>query len=220
MAFDLSVIEARLGLLAWRDAQLSAITAQFNAAWPALESAIEKQVADLWLWQVAQAHYDITPLAHALIAPWVEEQARIAATRAEDALVQIMATLPVNSLGDHAMTALPALAGVGLIAASVVAVPAVVSYATVATIPFLLIGTTISTPILLAGGAALAALSLTGSGVLGRANNRTRKHLEDRLKAHARTVIFGDGQPPSARCFLNDTQALVLKAGQTELEIA
>lgn len=221
MTFDLSIIQTQLGLLTWRDTQLSAITAQFNAAWPALEAAIDKHVADMTLWQIGWAHYDIAPVARDLIAPWAEEQACIAATRAEEGLAEIMAILPAASLADHAMTALPALAGVGLIAASVVAVPAVVSYATVASVSFLVVTTTaISTPILLAGGAAIAAMSLTGSGVLGHANERARTHLADLLKAHARTVIFGDGLAPSARCLLNDTQALVLKAGKTELEAA
>jgi hypothetical protein len=45
-----------------------------------------------------------------------------------------------------------------------------------------------------------------------------RSHLTGRLTQHARTVVFGDGLAPADRCLLNDTQAIVLKAGQTSLE--
>ena len=97
--------------------------------------------------------------------------------------------------------------------------PAVVSYATVASVSFVVFTTTtVSTPILLAGGAAIAVLSMTGTKALGHAKDRIRSHLSDRLTRHARAVVFGDGLAPSARCLLNDTQAIVLKAGQTMLE--
>lgn len=208
MTFNLTVIETKLSLLAWRDAQLCAITAQFETAWPALEQAIDRHVAEMPLWKVAKAHVDMRQLAHRLIAPWAEDQGREAAARAQEGLSEILESLPRGSLSEHTRTALPALAGVGLIAASVVAVPAVVTYATV------------TTPLLLAGGTVIAALSLTGSSALGRAKRRTRDHLAERLKSHARTAVFGDGQAPSAPCLLNNLQALVLKAGQREMETA
>lgn len=219
MAFSLSSIETQLSLLAWRDTQLFSITSQFENAWPILEKAIDAHVAEMPLWKIARAHVGITPLAHDLIAPWAEEQGRVAAVRAEEGLAEIIAALPPGSLAEHGMTALPALAGAGLIAASVMAVPAVVSYATVTSVSMLVFTTsTVSAPLLWVGGAAVAALSLTGSSALGYANRRTRNHLAERLKRHARTTVFGDGREPTARCLLNDTQALVLKAGQSQLE--
>lgn len=219
MTFSLSAIETQLSLLAWRDTQLSTITSQFENAWPVLERAIDGHVAAMPMWKVAQAHVDITSLAHNLIAPWAEQQGQVAAARAEEGLAEILAALPPGSLAEHGMTALPALAGAGLIAASVMAVPAVVTYATVTSVSMVVFTTsTISAPLLLAGGAALATLSLTGSSAIGYAKRRTRSHLVERLKRHARATIFGDGQERGARCLLSDTQALVLKAGQTKLE--
>ena len=219
MTFNLSAIEAQLAFLSWRDTQLQSITTQFEAAWPTLEAAIERHVAEMPLWKVAQAHYDIQPVATDVVVPWAEEQGRIAAARAEEGLREILANAPQGALSDYAATALPAIAGVGLLAASVLAVPAVVSYATVTSVSFLVLTTTtISTPVLLAGGAALAALSLTGKSALRHAKDRLRIHLTRRITQHAQTVVFGDGLPPAARCLLNDTQAIVLRAGQTSLE--
>lgn len=50
MTFNLSAIDMQLSLLAWRDTQLSAITAQLEAAWPALEHAIDHHVDQIPLW--------------------------------------------------------------------------------------------------------------------------------------------------------------------------
>ncbi|WP_405402738.1 hypothetical protein [Paracoccus sp. Ld10] len=219
MTFNLSTIEAQLKLLSWRDTQLQSITAQFEGAWPGLELAIKNHVASMSLWGVTRAHYDIGPIAGEIIVPWAEEQGRIAAARAEEGLAEILASAPHGALSDYASTALPAIAGVSLLAASVLVVPAVVSYATVASVSFVVFTTTtVSTPILLVGGAAIAALSMTGTKALGHATDRIRSHFEDRLTRYARTVVFGDGLAPSARCLLNDTQAIVLRAGQTSLE--
>lgn len=221
MTFSISAIETQLSLLAWRDTQLSTITSQFENAWPVLERAVDDHVAEMPLWRVAQAHVGITSLARDLITPWAEEQGQVAATRAEEGLAEILEALPAGSLTEHGMTVLPALAGAGLIAASVMAVPAVVTYATVTSVSMLVFTTsTISTPLLLMGGAAVATLSLTGSSALVHANRRTRNHLAERLKRYARATVFGDGQEPNARCLLNDTQAFILKAGQTKLESA
>lgn len=221
MTFSLTAIETQLSLLAWRDTQLSTITSQFENAWPVLERAIDDHVAEMPLWKVAQAHVGITPLARDLITPWAEEQGQVAAARAEEGLAEILEALPAGSLAEHGMTVLPALAGAGLIAASVMAVPTVVTYATVTSVSMLVFTTsTISTPLLLMGGAAVATLSLTGSSALVHANRRTRNHLAERLKRHARATVFGDGQEPNARCLLNDTQAFILTAGQTKLESA
>lgn len=221
MIFDLASIETQIALLDWRDTQLSSITAQFESAWPALEVAIERHVAEMPLWKVAQAHVDPRPLARTLITPWAEDQNRVAANRAEDGLAEIIAAAPRDGIASHAATALPALAGMGLIAASVVALPAVVSYATITSVSFLVVtSTALSTPLLLAGGAVIAGLSLTGTSVIGNAASRSRSHLADRLKGHARTVVFGDGIAAAARCLLNDTQAAVLLAGKTSLESA
>lgn len=221
MTFELASVETQLALLDWRNTQLSSITAQFEAAWPDMQTAIERHVAEMPMWKVAHAHVDPRPLARALITPWAEEQNRIAAIRAEDGLAEIVAAAPRDGIAGHAMTALPALAGAGLIAASIIAVPAVVSYATMVSVSIATLSfTALSTPLLLAGGVVLAGVSLTGGKVMGHAAQKSRTHLADRLKRHSRTVIFGDGIAPTARCLLNDTQAAVLLAGKTSLESA
>lgn len=213
---ELAIIEARLRLIEWRNAQTEKITEQFETAWPELEADIQQHVETLSLTKVAQTHAHIHAATQALLAPWIEQQTLIAAVRAEDDLAQIIALLPREGIAGHAWTVLPAVAGLGLIAASIFSIPAVVSFATVSVLGVSL-GTS-SVPILLAGSTAFIMLSLTGSSVVGKALRRGRSHLTERMIRHARSVIFGDGRPPSERCVLSDTQAAVLTAAQTALE--
>lgn len=216
---ELAIVEARLRLVAWRDKQMVAVTEQFEAAWPALAENIDRHVAELSLWRVAQSHTSVASALEELLAPWRQEQWRIASVRADESLTAVMATLPQDSLASHAGTILPAVAGVGLVAASVAAIPAVMSFATVSATSLLFFSTsTISIPLLLVGGGAVAALSLTGSTVLGSAMQTGRNNLAERMKTHARSAIFGDGRPLTERSILSDTQAAVLKSAQTALE--
>lgn len=211
-----AIIQGRLRLTEWRNSQTEQITSQFEAAWPELDAAIEQHVAALSLIGVARGHVDVSGAIQKLLGPWVEEQAKVAAGRAQDDLADIIALLPAEGMASHAWTVLPAVGGAGMIAASVLAVPAVVSFATTVTMFGLTVTT--STPLLLAGGTVLAAMSLTGSKVVGKAAQRGRDHLAERMKRQARSAVFGDGRKPSDRCVVSDIQAAVLKAGQTALE--
>ena len=211
-----AIVQGHLRLIEWRNGQTEQITSQFAAAWPELEAAIDRHVAELPLFAVARAHANVPAAAKRLLAPWVEAQTTAAAVRAEDDLAEVIGLLSQDGIASHAWTVLPAVGGVGLIAASVLAIPAVVSFATITT--FFGLSTTISSPLLLAGGTVLAAMSLTGSSVIGKAVRRGRTHLADRIKRQARSAIFGDGRNPSDRCVVSDTQAAILKAAQAALE--
>ncbi|REF73519.1 hypothetical protein [Paracoccus versutus] len=210
-----AVIQGHLRLIAWRNSQTEQITDQFAAAWPELEMAIDRHVAELSLFAVARAHSNVPAATGRLLAPWVEAQTKIAAVRAQDDLAEVIALLPQDGIASHAWTVLPAVGGLGLIAASVLAMPTVLSFATVTVFGFL---ATTSSPLLLAGGAVLAVMSLTGSAAIGKAKQRGRTHLAERIKRQARSAIFGDGRNPWDRCVVSDTQAAVLKAAQTALE--
>lgn len=193
---EFAIIQGRLRLIEWRNRQTERITTQFEAAWPELEAAIDRHVAALSLIGVARAHGNVRGATQTVLAPWVEAQTEIAAVRAEDDLAQVIALLPGDGIASHAWTVLPAVGGIGLIAASVLVAPA-----------------------MLVGGAAAAILTLTGSSVVGKAAQRGRSHLAQRMKRQARSAIFGDGRNPSDRCVVSDTQAAVLKAAQTALEV-
>lgn len=206
---EFAIIQGRLRLIEWRNIQAEQITTQFEAAWPQLEAAIDQHVAELTLVGVARAHANLGGATEKLLGPWVEAQTRIAAVRAEDDLAQVIAALPRDGIASHAWTVLPAVGGAGLIAASVVAAQAISATG----LAFFLGG-----PVMLACGAALAVLALTGSSVVGKAAQRGRSHLSERMKRQARSAIFADGRKPYERCVVSDTQAALLKAAQTALE--
>lgn len=203
-----AIVQGRLRLTEWRNSQTEQITSQFEAAWPGLDVAIEQHVAALSLIGVARAHANVRGATQELLAPWADVQAKAAAVRAQDDLADIMALLPSDGIASHTWTVLPAVGGLGLIAASVLAVPAI-SFTGLA---FL------GSPVLLTGGAVLAVLTLTGSSIVGKSAQRGRDHLVKRMKRQARSAIFGDGRDASERCIVSDIQAAVLKAAQSALE--
>ncbi|GGE28351.1 hypothetical protein SAMN05421774_11811 [Gemmobacter megaterium] len=219
MSFDLAMIETQLDLLEWRDVQLEAITQQLEDAFPSLINSIEEHVERLSIGKVAWFHANPNSLATEVIAPWADNQARIALARAEESLSDIVRDMHANDkASDHLGAALPALAGISAIAASVAALPAVVSFATLTSTSFFFITTSwISLPLLLTGGAVLTGLSLAGMKTLGHAGSKTRAHLVRRVAAIAQTAVFGYGLPPDARCLINVLQAAVLKAGENKL---
>ena len=222
MSFDLHSIEAKLELLDWREREFETISSQLEKAYPELLSAILTHVDSMRLSSVAWTHANPKPLAQTLIAPWADEQSRIGVNRAEGRLKEVLDGLATDSdLRNHLSAALPALAGAGIIAASVAALPSLVTFATVTTTTLLISTTTVvSVPTLLIGGSVLAVLSATGVKTLDHANSKTRAQLVRRIAAMAQTAIFGQGLPPDARCLVNDLQAMVLQAGRNTLDEA
>ena len=220
MSFELADVETQLGLLDWRNSQLEAVTDQLERAFPKLSDAIVERIANMSSMDVGRAHLNPRPLAESLIAPWAEEQSRIAVDRAEASLSGLISSLKLEgSLADHLGSALPALTGVGMLAASVLGLPAIVSYATITTTSFLIFTTsTISIPILLAGGTVLAGMSFAGMKAFDQAKDKMRAHLAARVQSLALAAIFGHGLAPDTRYLLNDLQAAILKSGQTQLE--
>lgn len=220
MPFELADIETQLGLLDWRNGQLEAVTDQLEQAFPNLSGAIIERIAAMSSLEVGRAHLNPRPLAESLIAPWAAEQSRIAFNRAEASLSGLISSLKLEgSLADHLGSALPALTGVGMLAASVLGLPAIVSYATITTTSFLVFSTsTISIPLLLAGGTVLAGMSFAGVKAFDQAKDKMRVHLAARVQSLALAAIFGHGLAPDERYLLNDLQAAILKSGQTQLE--
>lgn len=220
MTFDLARVETNIRLIDWRNDQLEAITDQLEDAFPSLAVAIANHVAGLSTFEVGKGHMNPKRIAEELIAPWAEEQSSLAINRAEASLSDLISKLPHdNGLESHLKSALPAIAGVGMLAASVLGLPAIVSFATVTTSSFLVFSTSaVSVPLLLAGGTVLAGMSFAGVKVVDHAKDKMRANLIARVQTIALSAVFGYGLAPEARCLLNDLQATVLKAGETELE--
>lgn len=221
MTFDLARVETNLRLIDWRNDQMEAITGQLEDAFPSLAAAITNHVVELSTFEVGRGHMNPKKIAEDLIKPWAEKQSHLAINRAEASLSDLISKLPQsNDLGSHLASALPAIAGVGMLAASVLGLPAVVSFATVTTTSFLVLSTSaVSLPLLLAGGTVLASMSFAGVKVVDHAKDKMRANLIARVQTIALSAVFGYGLPPDARCLLNDLQATVLKAGETELGV-
>lgn len=218
MLINLAEIETRIELIDWRDSAMASVTEQLENAFPTLIAAIEDRVRDLTTFQVAKAHADPRSLTQEMLRTWADEQSQIAFARAETELDALISNLKSEGNLGAVATALPAVAGVGMLAASVLALPALVTYATVTTTSFLVFSTSaVSIPVLLVGGTGLALLSLTGSKIVADTAAKARAHLASRVEAYARSAVFGTGAAPDARYLLNDLQAAILKAGQTQL---
>lgn len=219
MAFDLVRVEAEFALVDWRNRELEAVTAQITAALPALMALIESHVAQMGTFAVGRAHLYPKSLTEELLAPWIAQQSAIAASRAKEGLAELTESLPTGwEIGGHLQSALPAAAGAGLLAASVIGLPTVVSYATITTTSlFFFTTSSLSLPVLLAGGTVLAGLSFAGVRTMDHAMDKTRRHLVQRVQAAALAAVTGYGLPPDARTLITDLQAAALDAGQALL---
>lgn len=227
MSTSTQTILATLEFLAWRDEQMAAISAQLEDAYPALRAALDRMVDEGDLVSVAAATTRLRPAASKVIRTWSEEQGRIALARAAAELEDVLAAHPpdLDAGADGwtavAATALPAAAGVGLVAASLAAIPTVISFATVTTSSFAFFATsTVSWPLFAVGAAVLAVASFAGSTVVARAVSEARALLKRRLGETAARAVFGTGLAPDARCLLNDLQALIVRAGLNRLQEA
>lgn len=222
-------IAEQLEFLAWRDAQLSAISLQLEGAFPALLDGLSSRVEHASLVDLVHSTLTLKSSAEAIMQQWSSEQLDAASIRAEaeleDALLQLPGGLKLDSdIWEQGGKALPALAGVGLIGASVAAIPAMISFATIVTpaTSFLFFWgaaatTTISWPLFALGAAGVGVATLVGSQSLKAAETGARNKLRCRMHKEAGRQVFGIGEEPGARCILSDIQAAVVKAGQNRI---
>lgn len=217
-------IAAQLEFLAWRDAQLAAISLQLEEAFPALIDDLSEQVELASMVNLMRSTVALKSSTAKIIQRWSARQLEIASRRAEAALEDTLEQLPGglnldSDIWEQVNKALSALAGVGMIAVSVAAIPTVISFATVSTSVLVFWTTaTISWPLFAVGAAALGTAALVGSQSLKTAENRARKKLCNRVHKEAGRQVFGIGEKPKAQSILNDIQAAVTKAGQNRIE--
>lgn len=221
---NLTAVDAQLEFLAWRDEQLIAISSQLEENFPALLDALKNEVEQASSWELARSTLALSSNAEKLITRWAADQLSKALSRAEAELDQTILQLPDRlsidgDTWDQLTNALPAFAGVGLIAASVAAIPTVISFATVGTGFFAFWSTAaISWPLFALGAAVVGVASYSGSETLKYAYDSARKRLCDRVSKEAERQVFGLGQSPEERCILSDIQAAVIQAGQHRIE--
>lgn len=212
-------LQAQLDFLAWRDAQMEAISEQFEDALPELIQELREKVEGADVKTLAWSSLHFKEAASAEIAQWSAQQTKIALERAEAELEDTLSHLPGDldlrfSVQEQLTEAAPAIAGVGLIALSVAAIPTVVSFATVSTSILAFWGTAaVSWPLFAVGAVGIGVATLLGSHSLSWAQQKARANLWERLEAEVGRKILGIGQHPSGRCLLNDVQAAVVQAG-------
>jgi len=217
-------IAAQLEFLAWRDAQLAAISLQLEEALPVLIDELTEQVERANIVNLVRTTIALKSSAETIIQRWGADQLVKALGRAEAELDQTLLQLPgkVNldsDVWEQVTKALPAIAGVGLIGASLAAIPTVISFATVSTSVLAFWGTSaISWPLFALGAAGIGVATLTGSQSLKFAKDKARRKLCLRLHREAGRQVFGIGEKPGARCMLSDIQAAIVQAGRNRIQ--
>lgn len=221
---DFQAIAAQLEFLAWRDTQLAAISSQLEEALPALLDELAEQVESASVVNLVRSTIALKSSAEAIIQRWGADQLVKALGRADADLDQTLLQLPgkvnlVNDVWEQVTKALPAIAGVGLIGASLAAIPTVISFATVSTSVMAFWGTSaISWPLFALGAAGIGVATLTGSQSLKFAKDKARQKLCLRLHREAGRQVFGIGEKPGARCMLSDIQAAIVQAGRNRIQ--
>lgn len=221
---NFQAIAAQLEFLAWRDAQLAAISSQLEEALPALLDELAEQVESASIVNLVRSTIALKSSAEAIIQRWGADQLVMALGRAEADLDQTLLQLPGkvnldNGVWEQVTKALPAIAGVGLIGASLAAIPTVISFATVSTSVLAFWGTSaISWPLFALGAAGIGVATLTGSQSLKFAKDKARRKLCLRLHREAGRQVFGIGEKPGARCMLSDIQAAIVQAGRNRIQ--
>jgi len=217
-------IAAQLEFLAWRDAQLAAISLQLEEALPELLDELTEQVERANIVNLVRTTIALKSSTETIIQRWGADQLVKALGRAEAELDQTLLQLPgkVNldsDVWEQVTKALPAIAGVGLIGASLAAIPTVISFATVSTSVLAFWGTSaISWPLFALGAAGIGVATLTGSQSLKFAKDKARRKLCLRLHREAGRQVFGIGEKPGARCMLSDIQAAIVQAGRNRIQ--
>lgn len=217
-------IAAQLEFLAWRDAQLEAISLQLEDAFHDLLDDLLKQVESASIVNLVRSSIALRSSTEAIIQRWGADQLATALSRAEAELDQAILQLPGkvdldSDVWEQVAKALPAIAGVGLIGASLAAIPTVISFATVSTSVFAFWGmSAISWPLFAVGAAGIGVATLTGSQTLKFAEKTARGKLCSRLHREASRQVFGIGEKAGARCMLSDIQAAIVKAGQNRFQ--
>lgn len=217
-------VSAQLEFLAWRDAQFAAISQQLEEAFPDLLDGLSKHVGSASIVNLVRSSVALRSSTEAILQRWGADQLATSLSRAEAEMDQSILRLPgrINldrNVWEQVTQALPAMAGVGLIGASLAAIPTVISFATVSTSIFAFWGmSAISWPLFALGAAGIGVATLTGSHSLKLAEEKAREKLCRRLHSEAGRQVFGIGDKPGARCILSDIQAAIVKAGQSRFQ--
>ncbi|MEX5565133.1 hypothetical protein SM764_17065 [Pseudophaeobacter sp. 1A16562] len=211
---------AELEMIRWKQARFEEITQVVENALPELMADIEETVISMSTLTASKAQVFPDGPWKDLFEPWAKKTARLVEAQMEKEIGELAASSSEKgTLGEALRVARPALAGAGVLAASLAAIPSVVSLATITTTSFFVLSTTtISWPIIAVGGAGLAVTSFAGSKGVKWLEDKNRVRLVNRLQGRALTATLGHGLAPGERSLVTDLQAATLRRLEAKLE--
>ncbi len=215
----------RVDFLNWRDSQLEEITLQAETAFPELLKTIDAKIDEAGTTDLAWSEFQIRDEISEICSTWAEEQAQKALAHTEDALSDLKEKLALEftrdpDLNDRLAAIAPALASAGLAAASIAAIPTVVSFATVSSSVLAIVGVSyVSWPLFTVGAVALGATALISRSLFDTAVENWRESLRARAHTHAGEIVFGLGAPVDQRTILEDIQALAINAAANSMDL-
>ncbi len=209
-----------LEMIRWKQARFEEITQVVEEALPELMTDIEETVASMSTYTASKSQVFPDGLWKNLFEPWAKRTASLVEARMEKEIGELTASFSEKgTLGEALRVARPAIAGAGVLAASLAAIPSVVSLGTITTTSFFVLSTTtISWPIIAVGGAGLAVTSFAGSKGVKWLADKNRVRLVNRLQGRALTATLGHGLTPGDRSFVTDLQAATLRRLEAKLE--
>lgn len=209
-----------LKVIRWKQARFEEITSVVEGALPELMTNIEKTVASMTGIRASKAQLFSDELWKELFEPWALQTASLVEAKMEGEIQELVASASEKGTLEQALrVAGPGLAGAGVLAASLAAIPAVISLATVSTTSFFVFTTSsISWPIIAIGGASLAVTTFAGGSGVKWLDDKNRLHLVKRLQQRALTAAFGYGRSLSERSLVTDLQAATLRSLDANLE--
>lgn len=183
-------------------------------AYPLLLAQLAKRIDQATHLDLVRSSVSLQKDTGAIVRSWANAQAQIALQRTKAAFEDFALDANLDQdLQTKLRAALPALAGTGLAALSLAAIPTVISFATVTSSTFVFFTTTaVSWPLFAVGSLALVVAAFVGRGLIDRGVAGLRVTLHRRADALAASAVFGLGAKPGQRNVLEDIQALALKA--------
>lgn len=211
---------SELKMIRWKQARFEEITLVVEDALPELLKNIEKTVASMTTIRASKAQVFPDGLWKELFEPWALQTASLVEAQMEEEIQELVASASERGNLEQALrVARPGLAGARVLAASLAAIPTVISFATVSTTSFFVFTTSsISWPIIAVGGVGLAVTTFAGGSGVKWLGDKNRLHLVKRLQQRALTAALGYGSSLGERSLVTDLQAATLRSLDANLE--
>ena len=206
--------------LAEQDRHMDAVSRQIGGSIQELFNRLHAHVDELPDRRLVFSTLAIRSAAETIVLQWANEQLAKAAELAEASPDRELEHVPEIGTLDREVTermseALSAVAGIGLVAGSIGAIPFIVSFVTVTTGVWIFASSTVSLPLFGLAAVGIGIAVLAGGLALDSSRNRMRANLKSRLTRAAERQVLGIGAEPGARCVLSDIQEIAVRSGNS-----